>query len=153
MPGRQQKPWKPSCRSPATARPSWWRNPKRWWEKRSKSTRHWKPKDLKLVETDLGEYIVQLRGEPPAHIITPAVHLSRSRSGPDIPGKAGRRIHGRYSNINRDCQESAEAGLPGGGYRHFGGQFRHRRKRRAVPADERGEWADGHDPAARCTLP
>jgi L-lactate dehydrogenase complex protein LldF len=32
---------------------------------------------LKVVETDLGEYIVQLRGEPPAHIITPAVHLRR----------------------------------------------------------------------------
>ena len=29
------------------------------------------------VETDLGEYIVQLRGETPSHIITPAVHLRR----------------------------------------------------------------------------
>jgi len=33
------------------------------------------------VETDLGEYIVQLRHEPPAHIITPAVHLSRAQVG------------------------------------------------------------------------
>lgn len=32
---------------------------------------------LRVVETDLGEWIVQLRGEPPAHIITPAVHLRR----------------------------------------------------------------------------
>jgi L-lactate dehydrogenase complex protein LldF len=32
---------------------------------------------LRVVETDLGEYIVQLRGEPPAHIITPAIHLRR----------------------------------------------------------------------------
>jgi L-lactate dehydrogenase complex protein LldF len=31
----------------------------------------------RVVETDLGEYIVQLRGEKPAHIITPAVHLRR----------------------------------------------------------------------------
>jgi L-lactate dehydrogenase complex protein LldF len=30
------------------------------------------------VETDLGEYIIQLRGEPPSHIIAPAVHLNRS---------------------------------------------------------------------------
>jgi L-lactate dehydrogenase complex protein LldF len=29
------------------------------------------------IETDLGEFIVQLRGEKPAHIITPAVHLRR----------------------------------------------------------------------------
>jgi len=32
---------------------------------------------INAVETDLGEYIVQLRHEPPAHIITPAVHLRR----------------------------------------------------------------------------
>ena len=34
-----------------------------------------------VVETDLGEYIVQLRHEPPAHIITPAVHLTRAQVG------------------------------------------------------------------------
>jgi L-lactate dehydrogenase complex protein LldF len=33
---------------------------------------------FKVVETDLGEYIIQIRGEHPAHIITPAVHLRRS---------------------------------------------------------------------------
>jgi L-lactate dehydrogenase complex protein LldF len=35
----------------------------------------------RVVETDLGEYIVQLRGEKPAHIITPAVHLLRRQVG------------------------------------------------------------------------
>lgn len=36
---------------------------------------------LRVVETDLGEYIVQLRHEKPAHIITPAVHLRREDVG------------------------------------------------------------------------
>jgi L-lactate dehydrogenase complex protein LldF len=36
---------------------------------------------IEVVETDLGEYIVQLRGEPPAHIITPAVHLRAADVG------------------------------------------------------------------------
>ncbi len=36
---------------------------------------------ISVVETDLGEYIVQLRGERPSHIITPAVHLRRSDVG------------------------------------------------------------------------
>ena len=31
------------------------------------------------VETDLGEYIIQLRREPPSHIIAPAVHLNRDQ--------------------------------------------------------------------------
>jgi L-lactate dehydrogenase complex protein LldF len=32
---------------------------------------------MQPVETDLGEFIVQLRGETPSHLITPAVHLRR----------------------------------------------------------------------------
>jgi L-lactate dehydrogenase complex protein LldF len=32
---------------------------------------------LEVWETDLGEYIVQLRNEPPYHIVTPAMHLTR----------------------------------------------------------------------------
>jgi L-lactate dehydrogenase complex protein LldF len=34
---------------------------------------------LEVVETDLGEYIVQLRGEAPSHIVTPASHLSKEQ--------------------------------------------------------------------------
>jgi len=33
---------------------------------------------IKVVETDLGEYIVQLREETPYHIVTPAMHLNRT---------------------------------------------------------------------------
>jgi L-lactate dehydrogenase complex protein LldF len=33
---------------------------------------------LQVYETDLGEYIVQLRNEPPYHIVTPAMHLTRA---------------------------------------------------------------------------
>jgi L-lactate dehydrogenase complex protein LldF len=32
---------------------------------------------VEAVETDLGEYIIQLRGETPSHIIAPAIHLSK----------------------------------------------------------------------------
>lgn len=31
------------------------------------------------VETDLGEYIIQLRNEPPSHIIAPAIHVNREQ--------------------------------------------------------------------------
>src|SRR6202023_2464668 len=31
------------------------------------------------VETDLGEYIIQLRHEPPSHIIAPAIHLIKEQ--------------------------------------------------------------------------
>lgn len=44
---------------------------------------------LEVIETDLGEYIVQLRQEHPAHIITPAVHLTRQQVGELFHEKLG----------------------------------------------------------------
>lgn len=44
---------------------------------------------LEVIETDLGEYIVQLRGETPSHIITPAVHLRRQDVGKLFEEKLG----------------------------------------------------------------
>ena len=43
----------------------------------------------RVVETDLGEYIVQLRGERPSHILTPAVHLRRHQVGQLFHEKLG----------------------------------------------------------------
>ena len=40
------------------------------------------------VETDLGEYIIQLRHEAPSHIIAPAVHLNKEQVEADF-----RRVH------------------------------------------------------------
>ena len=40
------------------------------------------------VETDLGEYIIQLRHETPSHIIAPAVHLNKEQVEQDF-----RRVH------------------------------------------------------------
>ncbi len=40
--------------------------------------------DIVPVETDLGEYIIQLRGESPSHIIAPAVHLNMNQVREDF---------------------------------------------------------------------
>jgi L-lactate dehydrogenase complex protein LldF len=34
---------------------------------------------IEVVETDLGEYILQLAGEPPSHIVAPAMHKSKEQ--------------------------------------------------------------------------
>jgi len=44
---------------------------------------------IRVVESDLGEFIVQLRGERPAHIITPAVHLRREDVAETFAAKLG----------------------------------------------------------------
>ncbi|MBP0651038.1 lactate utilization protein, partial [Mycobacterium tuberculosis] len=37
---------------------------------------HLEANGVRPVETDLGEYIIQLRGEGPSHIIAPAIHVT-----------------------------------------------------------------------------
>ncbi len=36
---------------------------------------------IRVVESDLGEYIIQLAGEPPSHIIAPAIHKTKEQVG------------------------------------------------------------------------
>ncbi len=39
---------------------------------------------IRPVETDLGEYIIQLRGETPSHLIAPAVHVNKDQVEADF---------------------------------------------------------------------
>lgn len=43
---------------------------------------------LTVAETDLGEYLIQIRGETPSHIIAPAIHLTQEQVEQDF-----RRLH------------------------------------------------------------
>ncbi|SNY92076.1 L-lactate dehydrogenase complex protein LldF [Cohaesibacter sp. ES.047] len=54
---------------------------------------------MKVVETDLGEYIIQLRGEHPSHIIAPAVHVTKDQVEADF-----RRVH-THLDKDRDLSE------------------------------------------------
>jgi len=51
---------------------------------------------LEVVETDLGEYLIQIRGERPSHLIAPAIHLT-----PDDIAADFRRRHSHLP-ANRD---------------------------------------------------
>jgi len=42
---------------------------------------HLEKEGFEIVETDLGEYIIQLEGETPSHIIVPAIHKNRQQVG------------------------------------------------------------------------
>lgn len=55
---------------------------------------------IKPIETDLGEYIIQLRKEPPSHIIAPAVHLTKEQVAADF-----RRAHTHLS-ADRDLSQA-----------------------------------------------
>src|ERR1700737_3527485 len=44
---------------------------------------------VEVVDTDLGERIVQFRREPPSHIVMPAIHLKKEEIGELFPEKLG----------------------------------------------------------------
>jgi L-lactate dehydrogenase complex protein LldF len=46
---------------------------------------------LQIMETDLGEFIVQLAGHPPAHLTAPALHLNRHQIADLFAARLGRR--------------------------------------------------------------
>lgn len=47
---------------------------------------------LEVTETDLGEYIIQLAGHRPSHIVGPAVHLSAEQIAEILSKPAGQRL-------------------------------------------------------------
>lgn len=61
---------------------------------------HLEANGLVPVETDLGEYIIQLRNELPSHIIAPAVHLTKEQVEADF-----RRVH-THLDAGRDLSEA-----------------------------------------------
>ena len=60
---------------------------------------HLEANGIEPVETDLGEYIIQLRGEVPSHIIAPAVHVNQDQVEADF-----RRVH-THLPAERDLSE------------------------------------------------
>lgn len=44
---------------------------------------------IRAVESDLGEYIIQLAGETPSHIITPVIHKTKEQCGEILHEKTG----------------------------------------------------------------
>ena len=59
-----------------------------------------------VVETDLGEFIIQLAGETPSHIIAPAIHHDRYDVADlfaDRRGPPGRGRHHRGGRLRRGC--------------------------------------------------
>jgi L-lactate dehydrogenase complex protein LldF len=78
---------------------------------------------IEVVETDLGEWIVQLTGEPPSHIIAPAVHLSRGQVAEVFRSHGGEGLTDDPATLTafargrlREVFLSADIGITGGNF-------------------------------------
>jgi L-lactate dehydrogenase complex protein LldF len=82
---------------------------------------------IEVIETDLGEYILQLRAEPPSHIVMPAIHLTKGQVGdtfrdahtmldPDRPLSEARDMTDEARALLRERFLNADAGLTGANF-------------------------------------
>jgi len=79
--------------------------------------------DIEVVETDLGEYIVQVAGEKPYHIVTPAMHKSKEDVAELFNEKFGTPINSTPEELTLYVREKlrkkfikADAGITGGNF-------------------------------------
>lgn len=78
---------------------------------------------IESIETDLGEYIVQLRNESPYHIVTPAMHLSKEDVAKTFHEKKNTPIDWTPEQVThfvrkelRSRYSKAEVGVSGGNF-------------------------------------
>ncbi|MEE8452784.1 MAG: lactate utilization protein B [Thermoguttaceae bacterium] len=75
---------------------------------------------IRSIETDLGEYLVQLAKQRPTHIVTPALHLSAADVGRLFEEKLGEPFSEEHEHLTQIAREhlreeflSAEMGMSG----------------------------------------
>lgn len=75
---------------------------------------------MQVVETDLGEYIIQLADEPPSHIIAPAIHKTRGQIAELFNAELGMPLTDDVARLTstaratlRDRFAAADAGISG----------------------------------------
>ncbi len=78
---------------------------------------------LEVIETDLGEYIMQLEQEPPSHILAPAIHKSRQQIGRLFARRLGcgysedpQVLTGIARGVLREKFLAADAGITGANF-------------------------------------
>lgn len=78
---------------------------------------------VESIETDLGEYIVQLLGQKPYHIVTPAMHLSKEDIAKLFHEKFGTPLDFTPEQLTQKAREllrekyvTAEVGITGGNF-------------------------------------
>ncbi len=78
---------------------------------------------IEVVETDLGEYIVQLASESPSHIIAPAIHKDRTQVGKLFQEKLGVPFTDDISELTKIARQAlrekflgADAGVSGANF-------------------------------------
>ena len=50
---------------------------------------------MQVIETDLGEYLLQISGDKPSHIVVPAIHKDRHQIRKDLSENSAMKVRKR----------------------------------------------------------
>ena len=78
---------------------------------------------LEIVETDLGEWIAQLAGDDPSHIVGPILHMNREQVAEVLSGVAGKELPPNVEDLTRFARQrlrekflTADIGMTGANF-------------------------------------
>ncbi len=78
---------------------------------------------LEIVETDLGEWIAQLAGDEPSHIVGPILHMNREQVAEVLSGVAGKELPPNVEDLTRFARQrlrekflTADIGMTGANF-------------------------------------
>lgn len=78
---------------------------------------------MEVVETDLGEYIIQIAGEMPSHLITPAIHKNKQQVADTLAKVAGHPLPADSQKLTQFAREklrsmflNADVGISGANF-------------------------------------
>ena len=78
---------------------------------------------LEIVETDLGEWIAQLAGDDPSHIVGPILHMNREQVAEVLSGVAGKKLPPNVEDLTRFARQrlrekflTADIGMTGANF-------------------------------------
>jgi L-lactate dehydrogenase complex protein LldF len=79
--------------------------------------------ELEIVETDLGEWIAQLAGDDPSHIVGPILHMNREQVAEVLSGVAGKKLPPNVEDLARFARQrlrekflTADIGMTGANF-------------------------------------
>ena len=106
---------------------------------------------VRRVETDLGEYILQLAGEHPVHIIAPAIEKTKEDVAELLSARGRRPVRSRARGADAGRAAPAPRDVPRRRRRHHRRELRRLRHGLGRPRHERGQRPPRVEPAARST--
>lgn len=94
-------------------------------------------KGMEVVETDLAEWIIQLRHEGPSHMVMPAIHLSRTQVADTFTKETGKHQTEDITSLVRVARRELRRKFAEARHGHFRHELRRGRIRRYRPRDQR----------------